>query len=202
MILRKTLLITVIALSSMQLQANELISYLKNLYSFQADFTQSVFAPNNQSKQKSKGVILVQSPNKFYLEYNNPYNLIYVADGRKLWSYDEDLEQVVVKPQGDLLVNSPAMLLGNPKDLTRSYRIEKTGIIEGLLWYELTPKKDNGNFETVGLAFDDNKLVAMEMRDNFGQTTRLDFINVVKNPELAQSRFKFIPPKGVDIIGQ
>lgn len=200
--LNRILPIIAFVISSMQLHASELTDYLNNLHTFKSDFTQSVFANNNKVKQKSKGLIVVKSPNKFYLEYNEPYKLIYVADGKKLWSYDEDLEQVVVKAQGSLLIDTPAMLLGNPKDLTKSYRIEKTGMVEGWLWFELTPKKDNSNFETVGLAFESNKLVAMEMRDNFGQTTRLEFINVIKNPILTNNQFKFVPPKDVDVIGQ
>lgn len=200
--LKKILLAFTFSIISFQMQASVLTRYLNNLHTFQSDFTQSVFTPNNQTKQKSKGLIVVKNPNKFYLEYNEPYKLIYVADGKKLWSYDEDLEQVVVKEQGNLLINTPAMLLGNPKDLTKSYVIEKTGVIDGLLWFELTPKSDNSNFETVGFAFDGDKLVAMEMRDNFGQTTRLDFRNIIKNPKLAKNRFKFTPPKDVDVIGQ
>ena len=199
---KKLFFICTFVLTSMQLHASELTDYLNNLYTFQANFTQSVFAANNQAKQKSKGLIVVKSPDNFYLEYNEPYKLLYVADGKKLWSYDEDLEQVVVKEQGNLLINTPAMLLGNPKDLTRSYRIEKTGVVEGWLWFELTPKKDNSNFETVGLAFDGAELIAMEMRDNFGQTTRLEFNKVIKNPSLTKNQFKFVPPEGVDIIGQ
>lgn len=183
-------------------QANELTDYFNNLTTLDADFTQTVYAGTNKPTQKSKGVILVQSPNKFYLEYNKPYKLIYVADGKKLWSYDEDLEQIVVKDQGDLLVNTPAMLLSNPKDLTRLYKVDRTGETEGWIWFELTPKKQNTNFETVSLAFADNKLKAMEMRDSFGQTTRLEFSKVIKNPAIAKKKFTFTPPKGVDVIGQ
>ena len=202
MTLKNLLLIFIITLASFQLHASELTDYLNNLHTLEASFSQSVFTDNNVVKQKSKGLIVVKSPNQFYLEYNDPFKLVYVADGKKLWSYDEDLEQIVVKEQGDILVNSPAMLLGNPKDLTQSYSIEKTGESEGWLWFVLTPKKQSNNFESVSLAFADNDLKAMEMRDNFGQTTRLEFIKVKKNPSLAKNRFKFIPPKGVDIIGQ
>jgi len=186
----------------MNAYSSELTNYLNNLNTFQAEFTQTVFTANNNEKQKRKGLIAVKNTNKFYLEYNKPYKLIYVADGKKLWSYDEDLEQVVVKEQGSLLVDTPAMLLGNPKDLTRSYRIERAGITDGWLWFELTPKKVDSNFEAVSLAFDNEQLIAMEMRDNFGQTTRLEFTNVVKNPILALNQFNFTPPKGVDVIGQ
>ena len=202
MFLKKILMSCLFFVFATQTNASELTDYLNNLHTFKSDFVQSVFSPNNNKKQRSKGLIIVQSPNKFYLEYNDPYKLIYVADGKKLWSYDEDLEQVVVKDQGNLLINTPAMLLGNPKDLTKSYRIEKLGVTEGVLWFELTPKKDNSNFETVGLAFKDNELIAMEMKDNFGQVTRLAFNNIVKNPNVSNNRFKFVPPKGVDVIGQ
>ena len=198
----KLLLIISFILVSFQVNASELTNYLNNLHTFKANFIQSVFTANNQVKQKSNGVIIVSSPDKFYLEYNEPYKLIYVADGKKLWSYDEDLEQVVVKEQGNVLINTPAMLLGNPKDLTKSYKIEKAGVVEGFLWFELTPKQENNNFETVGLAFKDSKLIAMEMKDNFGQTTRLEFKSVSKNPRLSNNQFKFVPPKGIDVIGQ
>jgi outer membrane lipoprotein carrier protein len=187
---------------SSQAYANELTNYFNDLQSFQADFVQTVFSANNDSKRKSNGIIIVKSPNNFYLEYTKPFKLLYVADGKKLWSYDEDLEQVVVKKQGNLLIDSPAMLLGNAKNLKDSYSIEKIGVTDGWLWFELTPKKENNNFESVSLAFVNNELIAMEMRDNFGQTTRLEFNNVIKNPLLASNQFKFIPPKGVDVIGQ
>jgi len=199
---KKIFLMCLFVSISMNAYSSELTNYLYNLNTFQADFTQTVFTANNNEKQKSKGLIAVKSPNKFYLEYNKPYKLIYVADGNKLWSYDADLEQVVAKAQGSLLVDTPAMLLGNPKDLTRSYRIERAGITDGWLWFELTPKKVDSNFEAVSLAFDNEQLIAMEMRDNFGQTARLEFTNVVKNPILALNQFNFTPPKGVDVIGQ
>lgn len=199
---KRTLLICILVLSSLQVNASVLIKYLKNLNSFQAEFIQTVFTETNDKKQKSSGFIVVKSPNQFFLKYIKPYKLVYVADGKKIWSYDKDLEQVVVKKQGDILVNTPVMLLGNPKDLTRSYRIEEMGLTDGWLWFELTPKEDDTNFETVALAFENKELRAMEMTDHFGQTTRLEFINIIKNPKLAKNQFKFVPPKGVDVIGQ
>lgn len=199
--LKKLMLFSAFMFISMQTFASELTDYLANLRTFKAQFTQAVYTANNDEKQKSQGYIAVKSPDNFYLEYNKPYNLVYVADGKKLWSYDADLEQVVVKKQEGLLIDTPAMLLGNPKDLTRSYKIERAGLSEGWLWFELTPKKDNSNFEKVSLAFADSKLIAMEMQDNFGQTTRLEFNNVIKNPILASNQFRFTPPKGVDVIG-
>ena len=199
---KKLLTLIIVSLVCSPVYASELTEYFKNLTTLDAKFTQTIYAGTNKPTQESKGFILVQSPNKFYLEYNDPYKIIYVADGKKLWSYDEDLEQIVVKDQGDLLVNTPAMLLSNPKDLTRLYKVERTGETDGWIWFELTPKKQNTNFETVSLAFANKEFKAMEMRDSFGQTTRLVFSKVVKNPAIAKKKFTFTPPKGVDVIGQ
>ncbi len=200
--MKQKLTVLILLLVSVQAVASELTDYLSNLHSFKAAFEQTIYSSNNERKQRSHGVIMVKSPNRFYLEYTKPYQLLYVADGNKLWSYDQDLEQIVVKPQGDLLIDTPAMLLGNPKDLTASYRIEKTGLQDGWLWFELTPKKEDSHFQSVSLAFANGALVAMEMRDNFGQITRLEFSKVKKNPALADKQFRFVPPAGVDVIGQ
>lgn len=69
-------------------------------------------------------------------------------------------------------------------------------MINEWLWFELTPKQENSNFETVSLAFENKELIAMEMRDNFGQITRLKFENVVKNPTLVSNQFILLHLKG------
>jgi len=42
----------------------------------------------------------------------------------------------------------------------------------------------------------------MEMRDHFNQSTYFLFKNVILNAVVAEEKFVFQPPKGVDIIGQ
>jgi outer membrane lipoprotein carrier protein len=43
-------------------------------------------------------------------------------------------------------------------------------------------------------------LKAMELHDNFGQTTILTFSHLEQNPKLKPELFKFIPPEGADVI--
>ena len=43
---------------------------------------------------------------------------------------------------------------------------------------------------------------AMEMIDHFGQTTRLRFTNLVRNPRFEAGTFRFSPPKGADVLGE
>jgi outer membrane lipoprotein carrier protein len=40
----------------------------------------------------------------------------------------------------------------------------------------------------------------MKIADALGQTTRLEFSNVVSNAAVAADAFHFVPPKGADIL--
>ncbi|MDH5572409.1 MAG: outer-membrane lipoprotein carrier protein LolA, partial [Gammaproteobacteria bacterium] len=151
---------------------------------------------------KSSGLIRVKRPDKFNLEYTKPFHLLYLADGKKLWSYDEDLEQVIVKPQEDVLANSPAMILSNPKILKEHYQIIKQDKMQGLEWYKLQPNNPDAGFESVSLGFSGDNLKVMELQDSFGQTTRLEFKYLQKNISFEDKIFQFIAPKGVDVISQ
>ena len=42
----------------------------------------------------------------------------------------------------------------------------------------------------------------MELYDSFGQTTHIRFANLERNPVLPAATFKFVPPAGVDIVGE
>lgn len=183
--------------------ASDLESYFDGLKTLSASFTQLVYAKDGEAPQQSSGIIEVERPNRFRLEYTKPYHQIYVADGKRLWSYDADLEQVTVKPQGQLLANTPAMLLSNPKRLNESFTVADLGERKGKQWFELTPRTRDTNFQRVALGFNGpRQLAVMVLQDSLGQTTRLEFHDSHYNTPIAASRFRFVPPKGVDVIGE
>ena len=71
-----------------------------------------------------------------------------------------------------------------------------------LEWVEATPKNRESGFEKLRLGFAGAELKAMELFDNFGQTTTLHFSNMERNPALNASVFRFTPPPGVDVISE
>ncbi len=179
--------------------AGPLDQYFGNLKTFEADFTQTIVQGADQL-QNTRGKLYIKSPDKFRLDYITPYVQIYVADGKKLWQYDEDLEQVIVKPQGQILANSPIIVLSNTKNLQKNYTVESQGSWDGQKWFLLRPKSADTNFEQVRLAFKGKILSTMELKDSFGQFSRLKFQNVKINTTLANTLFIFQPPEGVDVI--
>lgn len=177
-------------------------SRFAGLDGFSAEFTQRLYDADQQLQEESHGVLHLQRPDRFRLEYRDPYYQLYVADGRHLYFYDKDLEQVTMRPQQDALDNSPAMVLSNPARLDRIYRSAGPEARDGLDWYELTPHRPGGSFERIDLAFQGRTLRIMELQDSFGQTTRLEFRNFLRNPDFDPELFRFTPPPGVDVIRQ
>lgn len=182
--------------------AQDIQQYFSDLQTFEARFTQRLFNADHDLIEESSGRIQVKRPEMFRLEYRRPYEQVYVADGKQLWSYDADLEQVIVKPQKGLLHNTPAMILSNPKILDKEYRIKRQQTDDGLVWFRLTPKNPESNFDEIQLAFDQRQFRIMELKDGFGQITRLQFEDIKRNPSFKAGTFRFTPPKGVDVIKQ
>jgi len=176
--------------------------FLNGLTTMEAKFIQTLIDPRGQQIEESHGTLWLSRPGRFRLQYTNPYEQVYVADGEKIWMYDKDLEQVTVKPQTDALGSTPAMLLSTAEPLQKNFTITELGAHEGFQWLELKPRAADSNFDFVRLAMEGDVLRAMEMVDGFGQTTRLFFESVRRNPQLPGDKFHFQPPPGVDVIGE
>lgn len=176
--------------------------FLDGLKTMQANFIQTLTNARGEMMEESRGQLWLSRPGKFRLQYVSPYEQLYVADGRNIWMYDRDLEQVTVKPQDDTLGSTPAMLLSSEAPLTENFTIKEEGAHEGFQWLLLKPRAADSNFDYLRLAIEGDVLRAMEMVDGFGQTTRLYLETVVRNPEVPEEKFSFTPPPGVDVIGE
>ncbi len=176
--------------------------FLSQLTTMEAQFVQTLINPRGELVEESRGMLWLSRPGKFRLQYTNPYEQLYVADGDKMWMYDRDLEQVTVKKQTDALGSTPALLLSSSEPLENNFSIKELGAHEGFQWLELEPKAADSNFDFVRLAIEGEVLRAMEMVDGFGQTTRLFFETVERNKKISDDKFHFRPPPGVDVIGE
>ena len=201
-IMFKQILLITGLLISYSVNAVELKAYFDGWKGLQADFEQRVYDEDNKLQELSKGQLSIGMPSRFKLKYNKPFEQLYLADGKKLWFYDTDLEQVTVSKQKDILSQTPAMILSNPQELDKHYDIKQLANADSAAAFELTPIKQGGQFETIRLGFIDGILKHMELRDSFARITFLEFSNLQKNPAFSKDEFIFTAPKGVDVIQQ
>ncbi len=180
---------------------NELRGFFSNMQSLKADFSQQVFGPRQELLQDSNGQVIVQRPGKFRWDYNKPFQQHIVADGEKLWLFDVDLEQISIKHQDATMANSPASLLSDAGQLDKQFDV-LTVLRQGRDWFELIPKQSDSGFEALFILLDEGVISQMELKDSFGQLTRLRFENVQLNQHYGADTFRLNIPEGVDVIDE
>ena len=179
----------------------QLKQFMDGTRSAKGSFSQQVFSKSGRKPQQATGTFAFSRPGKFRWVYEKPYAQLLVGDGSKLWAFDQELNQVTTKKLGQALGNTPAAILAGDNALDKNFVLKDAGAADGLEWVEATPKADDSSFERIRLGFAGGQLKAMVLHDNFGQTTSLQFGQLERNPSLDAGLFRFVPPKGADVVG-
>lgn len=181
---------------------DELKSFTTGLKGLDGQFTQQVYDASGKRKETSSGRVSISVPRLFRWEYTKPYPQLIVADGRKVWVYDPDLQQASVREQGIEEQNSPLSALIDPGKLDQQFNVAESGSVDGLHWLTLTPKNSgDASFQSARLGFDGKGLRRMEVVDAVDQRTRIDFSGWKRNPTFSGGTFQYVPARGVDVIG-
>lgn len=180
---------------------DQLKAFWANTHAAQGTFAQSVVTKSGRKPQNSTGSFVLARPGKLRWAYEKPIKLLLVADGEKLWTYDADLNQVTVGKMDKTLGASPAALLTG-ESLDKHFTLTEAGAVDGLEVVDAEPKAADSTFARVRIGLSNNLPRLMEVRDNFGQTTTLLFTEFQPNPVLAKDAFRFVPPKGADVVGE
>ncbi len=191
------------ALGAHAAATDRLKTFIATTHSAQANFTQEVQDKNGKRIQSASGTMQFVRPGKFRWEYRKPYEQLIVGDGKKFWMYDIDLNQVTVKKLDAALGSSPAALLSGNNEIERGFALKNIEERDGLEWLQATPKSAESTFEKILMAFNaKSELVVMELHDAFGHRTVLRFTELKNNPALGEQLFKFVAPKGADVLGE
>ncbi len=176
-------------------------AFVRDTQTARANFTQTVTDKNGRVVQRSSGQFAISRPGKFRWSVDKPYQQLLVGDGQRVWIYDPDLNQVVRRRNDQALGSTPAALLAGRGDVERAFEWRDLPEADGLDWLGATPKDKDSTFSDIRLGFDASGLAALEIWDNFGQRTRIDFAGLERNPKLPPDLFEFTPPKGADVVG-
>ena len=176
--------------------------YLQTTHSARADFEQKVFDSRRELLQTATGHFAFERPGRFRWVYVTPMRQLIVGDGKRVWIYDEDLAQVTVRRLARALGSTPAALLSGSTDVTQAFDFTELGLRDGLEWLQAKPRETESGFDVIRLGLSAVGVEAMELVDHFGQTTRLRFSNVERNPTLDPAIFRFTPPPGTDVLGE
>jgi outer membrane lipoprotein carrier protein len=178
----------------------QLVQLLDQIQSVAADYAQITLDKDSRVVQQLDGHLSVSGPGRFRLESLAPSAQILVADGESFWSYDSDLEQVIITALQRDITQVPILLLGGDASaIASSYRVAY-GEQAGQEVYRLEPLDASSLFDSLTLAFVAGEPRAIVLRDSLGQRTQIELSRVVLNKPIPNEIFTFTPPVGVDVI--
>ncbi len=186
-------------------QDTPLDRFLQGLETLRTSFTQTLVDARGRTLDKASGTLLVSRPGKFRWEIE-PANAdgggqLLVADGRNLWFFDRDLEQVTVRPVDAALTATPAMLLSGTADVREAFNVESIGRRSGLEWVRVVPRRPDADFREAEIGFARGEMRRMILRDKLGQTATVVFENARRNVAVSPAEVSFTPPRTADVIG-
>lgn len=200
-----SILVTTVSLSNAATDSarTRLNNFFTGVSSLQGSFTQQVFSKKGKMIQSSSGNISMSRPGKFRWVYKTPDPQTIVGDGKNIWVYDEDLEQVTIKPMKQAMSSAPISILTRKQNPDTEFVVQPiTHNAAGYDWFKLTPRKKSKDFKFIEIGLDKNGgLRQMIMHDQLGQKTVVQ-LNARTNVPIKGSTFYFQIPKGVDVIGK
>ncbi|OLU32909.1 outer membrane lipoprotein carrier protein LolA [Pseudomonas sp. PA15(2017)] len=177
-----------------------LTELLNQAQTITARFSQLSLDGSGTQLQETAGELALKRPGQFRWHTDEPMEQLLVSDGKQVWLYDPDLEQVTIQSLDQRLTHTPALLLsGDVSQIRENFEItfkEGGNVVD----FILKPKSKDTLFDSLRLSFRNGVLNDMQLIDSIGQRTNILFMSVKMNQPLDDKQFSFEIPEGADVI--
>lgn len=172
---------------------------------FTARVTQRLRVASLDKTLVSEGTVAFKKPGRMRWEFKEGDPQIIVADGKTLWFYKPQEEQVFKAPfDAAFKSTTPISFLTGVGRIAQDFDVTLNGeSADGrLLYLQLVPKRDSGDVGTLRLRVtkDSADIRGAEVYDPLGNVSILEFEDLHRNVGLPDDRFELEIPPGVDVI--
>lgn len=165
-------------------------------------FSQLSLDGSGTQLQETSGELSLKRPGQFRWHTDAPMEQLLVSNGKKVWLYDPDLEQVTIQELDQRLTHTPALLLsGDVSTISENFEVSHKEAGE-VVDFTLKPKAKDTLFDNLRLSFRNGVINDMQLIDSVGQRTNILFMGVQMNQPLKADLFTFEIPEGADVISE
>lgn len=175
---------------------------------FTADFEQAYVGGALKRRTVESGTVTIRKPGRMRWDYAKPEAKQFISDGTRIYFYVPADKQVRVSPMPAAdRAPTPILFLAGRGDLLRDFRVEETSPpsgMDGVRALKLEPRQPEAEYASLtlvvdGASFQMRQLVVVDAQ---GGSSTFTFRNLRENTGVAESRFTFRIPRGVDVINQ
>jgi outer membrane lipoprotein carrier protein len=168
--------------------------------SLQANFDETLSSPGGMTRTR-KGTVYFRKVGRMRWEFAAPSEGTVVSDGKIVYDYEKDLNQVVELPVSKALKSSATAFLLGLGNIRHDFKVSMppASSSDGLTHVILIPK---GGGDTMDLGLDPKSydIVNFKLTNQVGGVTELKFRDIRTNVTLDDSLFSFTVPQGADIV--
>lgn len=174
---------------------------LTDISSLSAEVTQLIIESDGGVLEESLIQMHLLRPNGFYWETLDPFPELVVTNGKTLWNYQPDLEQVVIEDFNSEESELAAQLLSGRTDaLGKDYEIQAVTEDDDFVSFQLLPVAADSVYARITISFLGNEIESIHVSSKNGEQTVWQFSKVERNKGLALEQFEFDVPEGIEVI--
>lgn len=170
---------------------------------FVADFRQETEVKTLGRSLKASGKLTFKRPGKMLWNYESPKGQFVLADGKHLYFYQPEQNQVIKSPlknafRGDI----PLSFLLGLGNLKKDFNATLKASDESQNVLRLEPKGDAGGYSEilVGVSKSSSDILWVSVRDAASNLTTLRFSGMRKGVGIKDSLFQVQIPSGADVV--
>jgi outer membrane lipoprotein carrier protein len=173
----------------------------------QADFVQTLFLSNGKTRVDS-GSLELKKGGRMRWDFAKPTVRQFISDGKMLWMYTPDEKQVLETTLAAGTSQTALNFMSGLGSLSRDFGVELAKEAQyqrpGMTALHLTPKEQLGTVSRLTILAGDEDGMVHEafVKDPMGTVTQIVFSNLKLNSPVADGRFTFTPPQGVQVLRQ
>ncbi len=185
--------------------ADRVDAHYNHIETLQVDFKESYRGAGIDRDES--GMLELKKPGRMRWDYRQPRPKLFVSDGKTAWFYvpgEQQVRKTPVKNLDDL--RSPLRYLLGKTKLEKEFEAlsvapDAKPLDAGDVVLRGVPKSMADRVNQVLLEVTpDSRLRRIVIEESDGSTTEFQFSNEKTNVALADAKFKFVPPPGVETI--
>jgi outer membrane lipoprotein carrier protein len=192
---------------------DELATHIKKLeqryesmQDFHANFIQQTHLSSVKRAEKGEGDVYFKKGGKMFWAYKLPSVQKFYLDGKQLWVYLPEENQVIKNDVSQLPSDITAGLFSGKLDLQVTFEVSLATIAtqakEDKVVLELIPRQERPSLKKAMLWIDPLTYYIHKtaIEDIFGNITEIEFLAIQINQGIDDAIFEFTPPPGVEIF--
>jgi outer membrane lipoprotein carrier protein len=172
-----------------------------------AEIAQTSFNKSLNQTIPAAGTVYLKKGGKLRWEYTEPTRQVIVSDGKTIWLYTPQLNQVNTGPAPEALAGPAGSFLSGLGKLREHFNVRllnpaQPKDAEGNVVLDLSPKQPLPTLTRLILSLDPNgwQVRKAVVYDQFENTVTMKFSKLAINSGLEDKLFAFVTPKGVATV--